>query len=167
MLKANLSSISAQSLDAEEIKYVKIVVFDDQNRVLAIKNTSRFVLPSGCIEWDDDDAEAAARREVFETTNISLGLVKPVTVINTKDHQNQIASTLVFVGRMPGKEQTPSDHHRFMNKKAFLETSGGHYELVRSLIEAAYRVLTTEEIKGEYAQTAQFGREKYNFCSLL
>ncbi len=91
-----------KALEDAEARHVKIVVFDDQNRVLAIKSKNRFVLPGGRVEWDDDDAEAAARREVFETANIALGLVKPVTVVKTKDRQNQSAQTLVFVGRMAG-----------------------------------------------------------------
>ena len=43
--------------DENEPKYVKIVVFDDHNRALVVKNKNRFVLPGGRVEWDDDDAE--------------------------------------------------------------------------------------------------------------
>lgn len=65
MHNTNPRFVSEQLLEAEEPKFVKIVVFDDQNRVLTVKSGNRFVLPGGRIEWDDDDAEAAARREVF------------------------------------------------------------------------------------------------------
>lgn len=170
MRNTNPRFVSEQLLDAEEIKCVKIVVFDDQNRVLTVKSGNRFVLPGGRIEWDDDDAEAAARREVFEAANIALGPVRPVTVIKTKNRQNQSAQTVVFAARMTGEgadwpEQQQA--RRFMARETFFRTVGGRSDLVRSLVETAYRVLTTEEIKGEYAETAQFGREKYNLCSLL
>jgi len=153
-----------------EPKYVKIIVFDDQNRVLAVKSGNRFVLPGGRIEWDDDDAEAAVRREVFESANIALGLVHPVTIFKTKTAQNENAQTIVFVARMEGEgadwpEQRQS--RRFMSKETFFRTSGGQNDLVYSLVEAAYRVLISEEIRDEYAESAKSGREKYNLCSLL
>lgn len=151
-------------------KFVKIVVFDDLNRVLTIKSKNRFILPGGCVEWDDDDAEAAARREVFESANVALGLVRPVTIIKTKDYENQCAQTIVFAARMAGEgTDWPEQRqiHRFMTKKTFFRTSGGQSDLVRLLVEAAYRVLFSEEIKDEYAETAQSGREKYNLRPLL
>jgi len=148
-------------------RYVKIVVFDALNRVLLIKSKNRFVLPGGCVEWDDDDAEAASRREVFEAANVALGLVKPVTVIKTKSRKNQNAQTIVFVGRLCGEGQASGDDRRFMNKETFLNTPSGQGDLVRSLVEAAHRVLVSEEIKDEQAETAQFGREKYNLRSLF
>jgi len=170
MPKALFNEQRIEALTESEPKYVKIIVFDDQNRVLTIKNANGFVLPGGRVEWDDDDAEAAARREVFETANIALGLVHPVTIIKTKPAQNQSAQTIVFAARMTGEgvdwpEQRQA--HHFMSKETFSRTSSGRSTLVRSLVEAAYRVLTSEEIKGEYAETAQSGREKYNLCSLL
>ncbi len=170
MLNTNPCFVPEQSLNAEEIEYVKIVVFDDQNCVLAIKNKNRFVLPGGCVEWDDDDAEAAARREVFESANIALGLVKPVTAIKTKGRQNEIAQTIVFVGRMAGEAATwpeQCQNRRFMSKETFFRTSGGQSNLVRSLVEAAHRVLVSEEIRNEHDETAKVGREKYNSRSLL
>ena len=159
-----------KALEDTEARHVKIVVFDDQNRVLAIKSKNRFVLPGGRVEWDDDDAEAAARREVFETANIALGLVKPVTVVKTKDRQNQSAQTLVFVGRMAGGGRISSEqrgNNRFMSKETFFETVGGQNLLVRSLVETAQRVLVSEEIKCEQEETAQTGREKYNIGSVF
>ncbi len=170
MLKTKPRFVADQSLDTEEIKYVKIVVFDDQNHVLALKSKSRFVLPGGRIEWDDDDMEAAARREVFETANISLGLVKPVTIIKTKNRQNQSAQTIVFVGRMAGEGRAwprQKQSHRLMSKETFFETVGVQSDLVRSLIEEAHHVLVSEEIENEHAETAQLGREKYNLHSLF
>lgn len=170
MPKASSELQQIEVLTENEPKHVKIVVFDGQNRVLAVKNENRFILPGGRIEWDDDDAEAAARREVFETANIALGLVHPVTVIKTKTAQNQSTQTIVFVARMTGEgaawpEQKQA--RRFMSKETFFRTSGGQGDPVRSLVEAAYRVLISEEIRDEYEKSAQSGREKYNFCSLL
>ncbi|MDD3181341.1 MAG: NUDIX domain-containing protein [Alphaproteobacteria bacterium] len=158
-----------KALTESEPKHVKVVVFDDQNRVLTIKSGNYFVLPGGRVEWDDDDAEAAARREVFESANIALGLVRPVTVIKTKNRDPN-AQTIIFASRIAGEgtawpEQRQA--HRFMSKETFFRTSGLQSDVVRSLVEAAHRILITEEIKDEYAETAQTGREKYNLCSLL
>jgi ADP-ribose pyrophosphatase YjhB (NUDIX family) len=148
-----------------EPRYVKVVVFDALNRVLTVKSKNRFVLPGGCVEWDD--AEAAARREVFEAANIALGLVKPVAVIKTKNRQNPTTRTIVLVGRLRGEDQASGDDHRFMDKETFFRTANGQSDLVRSLVEAAHRVLVSEEIKNEQAETVQFGREKYNLHSLF
>ena len=170
MPKAGLHSGQAPAhvvLEEAEARYVKIVVFDDQNRLLTVRNKNCFVLPGGCVEWDDDDAEAAARREVFETANIALGIAKPVTVIKTKNHQNQSARTIVFVGRLRGGEQTSGDNQRFMDKETFFNTPSGQGDLVRSLVDAAHRVLVSEEIKDEHDGTAMIGREKYNLRSLI
>lgn len=158
-----------EALPESEPKYVKIIVFDDQSRVLVIKRGTRYVLPGGCVEWDDDDAEDAARREAFETANIVLGVVKPVTIIKTND-RNQGTQTIVFVGRMAGEGSAWPEQRqtrRFMAKKTFFGTSGGQSDLVYSLVEAAYRVLISKEIEDEYADAIQAGREKYNLCSLL
>ncbi|MDD3181199.1 MAG: NUDIX domain-containing protein [Alphaproteobacteria bacterium] len=157
----------SNTLNAGEAKHVKIVVFDNQNRVLTVKSKNRFILPGGRVEWDDDDAEAAARREVFETANIALGLVKPVTVIKTKDRQNQSAQTIVFVGRLRGEDTKLSEKSRFMSKEAFLETADRQSDLVRSLVVSAHRVLVSEEIRDEHDETAMTGREKYNLHSLI
>lgn len=164
MRNTNPCFVPEQSLDAEEIKYIKIVVFDNLNRVLTIKSRNRFVLPGGRVEWDDDDAEAAARREVFESANIALGIVKPVTVIKTKDGHNKIAQTIVFVGRMAGEGSSwpeQCQNRRLMCKETFFRTSGGQSELVRSLVEAAHRVLISEEIQEEHDETTQSGIERY------
>ncbi len=147
---------------AAEAKYVKVVVFDDQNRVLAVKNKNSFILPGGRIEWDDDDAEAAARREVFEAADIALGIVQPVTTVKTKDSR-----TIVFVGRLRGEDKTSGDRHRFMTKETFFGTPGGRSDLVRSLIETAHRILVSEEIKTERDETAMTGNEKYSLRSLV
>lgn len=156
-----------KTLEEADARYVKIIVFDDQNRLLTVKNKNRFTLPGGHVEWDDDDGEAAARREVFEAANIALGLVKPVTVIKTKSRQNQSAQTVVFVGRLRGEVSTACDRQRFMDKETFFNTSGGQSDLVRSLVDAAHRVLVSEEIKSEHEETAQTGREKYSIRSLF
>ncbi len=153
-------------LNEEEIKHVKVVVFDGQGRVLGFKRRNRVVLPGGRVEWDDDDAEAAARREVFERANIALGLVKPVTVIRTKDRKNQSTQTIVFVGRVRGEEQTTNDKYRFMSRETFYELSGSRSNLVRSLVVSAYRTLVTEEIKDEHDEATQYGKEKCNCCAL-
>lgn len=150
-----------------EAKHVKVVVFDEQNRVLAIKSRNRFVLPGGRVEWDDDDAEAAARREVFEAANIALGIVKPVTVIKTKNRQNQNTRTIVFVGRLRGGEQTSGDNQRFLDKETFFTTPGGQSDLVRSLVEDAHRVLVSEEIKDDHDEAVMTGRERYSLRSLI
>jgi len=170
MHKALFERQRIEALTESEPKHVKIVVFDDQNRVLAIKSGNRFILPGGRVEWDDDDAEAAARREVFESANIALGLVKPVRVIETKNRQTQSARTIVFVGRMAGEGTVlPGQMQvcRFIAKETFLGTSSGRNDLVRSLVEAAYRVLVSEEIGDEHVDAVQFAREKYNIRSLL
>lgn len=158
--------MQAEAWPDVEPRYVKIVVFDALNRVLTVKSNSRFVLPGGCVEWDDDDAEAAARREVFEAANMTLGLMKPVTIIKTKSRQNQNAQTIVFAGRLCGEGQASSDDYRFMGKETFFNTPSGQNGPVRSLIEAAYRVLVSEEIKDEHDETAMTNREKYNIRSL-
>lgn len=150
-------------------KFVKIVVFDNQNRVLTIKNGSRFVLPGGRMEWDDDDAESAARREVFESANIALGPVRPVTVIKTKNCE-QKAQTIVFVARMAGEGATWPEQRqarRFMTRETFFRTTNGQNNFVHSLIDAAHRLLVSEEIKDEHDETVITGREKYNLQSLI
>lgn len=155
--------------DESEVSYVKIIVFDDQNRILVVKNKNRFVLPGGRVEWDDDDAESAARREVFEAANIALGLVQPVTVIQTQDHEKQITKTSIFAARMSGEPQVSQHHkntHRFVRKESFLEALHQN-ELVHTLIDAGLRVLTSEEIREDRDQTTLRGQEKYNAQSLL
>ena len=141
-----------------EASYVKIIVFDDQTRILVVKNKNRFVLPGGRVEWDDNDAEAAARREVFEAAKVALGILKPTTAIKTKLHQNQSTKTIVFVGRLCGEDQQVSNKHRFMNKSAFFEASASHDAFVHSLVEAAHRVLVSEEIRNEHNQEIDMGR---------
>lgn len=170
MPKADLYSIQTTApaaLEEAEARYVKIIVFDNQNCLLTVRNKSRFVLPGGHVEWDDDDAETAARREVFEAANIALGIVKPVTVITTKNRQNQSARTIVFVGRLRGEASTAGDGQRFMDKETFFNTPSGQSDLVRSLVNAAHRVLVSEEIKDEREETSRTGREKYNLRSLI
>ncbi len=167
MPKTLCEAQQVEVLSESEPKYVKIVVFDDQNRLLTVKNKNRFNLPGGRVEWDDDDAEAAALREVFESANIALSIVKPVTVVTTKDHQNQTARTIVFVGRMHGECQASGDDHHFMDMETFFNTPSGQGDLVRSLIEAAHRVLVSQEIKDEHRDAARIGRETYNLRSLI
>ncbi len=169
MPKALSEMQRVEATTESEPKYVKVVVFDDQNRVLAVRSRNRFVLPGGRVEWDDDDAEAAARREVFESANIALGLVKPVRVIETKNCQTQSARTIVFVGRMVGEGGISEQrfNSRFMSKKTFFETIGGQSPLVRSLVESAHRALLSEEIGYERDETTMTGREKYNLHSLI
>jgi len=155
------------ALNAVEAKHVKIVVFDNRNRVLTVKSKNRFVLPGGRVEWDDDDAEAAARREVFETANVALAFVKPVTVVKTKNCQNQSVQTIVFVARMRSEEETSGDKCRFISKETFFESISGQSALIRSLVEAASRVLVSEEIKDEHDETVMTGREKYNLLTVI
>lgn len=157
-------------LEEAEARYVKIIVFDDQNRLLTVRNRNRFVLPGGRIEWDDDDAESAARREVFESANIALGPVHSVTVVKTKTAPTEGAQTIVFVGRMasegaawPGQGQA----RRFMSKETLFRASSGQSALVRSLIDAAYRILISGEIRNEHDETTAHGRERYNLLSML
>ncbi len=162
--------LQIQAQNESEPKHVKIVVFDDQNRVLTVKSKTRFVLPGGRVEWDDDDDEAAARREVFETANITLGLVTLVTLVRIKDHNKQITKTMVFVGRMSGKEQAAPNQkqkHQFVSKEAFLVATGSRNDLVRTLVDAAFKALVSEEIREDHDQTILSGREKYNSQSLL
>ncbi|MGE0108455.1 MAG: NUDIX hydrolase [Bdellovibrionales bacterium] len=158
--------INGQPQDKCEPKYVKVIVFDDQNRVLLVKNGNRLVLPGGPVEWDDDDTEAAARREVFEAANIALGTVTQITVITTKDPMSQTQYTAVYTGRTHGKERRPKTKHRFLSKDALFKTVAGQGELVRALIESAHRVLVTEEIEEEHNQETQTGTEKYNIKSI-
>ncbi len=170
MPKVSSELLRIDPQDESDPKYVKVLVFDDQNRVLTVKSGNRFVLPGGRVEWDDDDAEAAARREAFEAANIALGPMRPVTIIKTKDHDGQIAQTIVFVARMTGEGATcpgQQQAHRFMSKETFFRTSGGQSDLVRSLVDTAHRILISEEIKDEHEETTLCGREKYNSRSLL
>lgn len=147
------------ALEESDARYVKIVVFDEQNRVLTVKSKSRFVLPGGRVEWDDDDAEAAARREVFEVANISLGVVKPVTVVRTRSRKSTSAQTIVFVARINGTGQASNEGHRFVSKGTFFETPGGQSDLVRSLVESAHRLLVSEEIRDEHQETTRLSIE--------
>ncbi|GEM_PF-2304327 len=170
MPKTLCEAQQVEVLSENEPKYVKIVVFDDQNRLLTVKNKNRFNLPGGRVEWDDDDAEAAARREVFESANIALGPVRPVTIIKTKEHDGQTAQTIVFVGRLVGEGSAWTEQRqpsRFMVKETFFRTSSGQSDLVRSLVDTAHRILISEEIKDEHDETTLCGREKYNSRSLL
>lgn len=155
------------AIPLDEVRYVKVVVFDDQNHVLTAMRKNRFVLPGGLVEWDDDDAEIAARREVSEAANIALGIVKPVTVIKTKSRQNQSTRTIVFAGRLRGEAPHLGNMYRFLSKETLFETSGGQSERFHSLVESAHRVLVSEEIRSEHDETIRSGIEKYNFQSLI
>lgn len=93
-------------LKKAEARRIKVVVLDDQNRVLRIKGNNRLVPSGGRIEWDDDDDEAAARRDVFKAANVALILLRPINILTTKDRQNEIVQTIVYAGRMLGEKQT-------------------------------------------------------------
>ncbi|MDD3183050.1 MAG: NUDIX hydrolase [Alphaproteobacteria bacterium] len=168
--KTSLDKCFSSSNGDNEARYVKVIVFDEQCRVLALNSNNKFVLPGGKIEWDDDDAETAARREVFEAANMAIGLVIPVTIIDAKNRNKQIIRTVVFAARMSGEAQNNPNHkhtYRFLRKEDLFETTGFRNELMRTLVGTALKALVSEEIKEDYEQTTLRGSEKYNVRSLL
>jgi ADP-ribose pyrophosphatase YjhB (NUDIX family) len=102
-----------------EARFVKLVAFDAANRVLVIRRGNRLALPGGRIEWDDDDAGAAARREAREQANVTLGPLVPVATVWTRDGKGARVRALVFAGRVAGEAAWPPRHRR---RHAFVET---------------------------------------------
>ena len=130
----------SQTCVPDSAAFVKAIVFDDLYRILAISNGRKVDLPSGKIEWDDDDAEAAARREVFETTSITLGDLAISTVIETMNSNDELEHTLVFSGRVKNEEHlfpTQICRHSFLSKESFLSQCTGNPGKLRQLIEMA------------------------------
>lgn len=156
-------------LSKSEPKYVKVVVFDDQDRVLMIKNADRFALPGGRVEWGDDDAEAAARREVLETTKVCIGPMAPVTILTQEGGPFISAQTIVYVGRVAEKQASalhPEAPPCFVSMKSFLGKNGPPQSLYARIIRAAKRALMSEEIKEEHNEETQYGKEKYRLYSI-
>lgn len=130
--------------DIDDITCVKIIALNQQNEILALRHKHTYLLPEGPVEWDDENPAAAARREVLEATNLTLGQVEQVTLITTKDHKENETKTLVFVGRVIGEDAPESGvkrKYRFLDKDKFLRTSGNQNDLTRALVTSAFKIL--------------------------
>ena len=71
---------------------VKVVVRDSSGRILLIKHadTGKWRVPEGSIELNESVIEAA-RREVFELTGLSAGILKPFVFYSEPRYQTEFA----------------------------------------------------------------------------
>lgn len=103
------------------VKNVKVVAFDNEDRILTVRDGNRIDIVNGSIEWDDDTPEDAARREAMEKANVTLGEVSLGAVIESKPKggsSGQAAVTLVMTARI--KSIDPYKSWQGAPKRAFL-----------------------------------------------
>jgi ADP-ribose pyrophosphatase YjhB (NUDIX family) len=138
--------------DAENVRRFKVVVFGTDDRVLAVRSRKTIDLPGGRVEWEDDTLADAARREVWETAEITLGpLVLAAAMVATPLGEPQSrAATIMIVASRAATVALPAATPR-MRRYVFLKAanlvercSAGPPELLQRLIEMAELALERE-----------------------
>ncbi len=127
--------------DAERVRGIKIIAFDNEGRILGVKKGRTYDIPSGCQEWEDDTFEETAYREANEQAQVTLGQITLAAVIEEalKGSEEATTYTLVMTGMV--KEMEPmlseKEHKRaFLTKSNFLKRYRfGNPEALRVLIE--------------------------------
>jgi len=139
--------------DAELVREIKIIAFDEIGRILGVKKGRTFDIPRGQLEWDDDDFEDATRREVYEQAGVVLEQITLAAVIEEvlKGQEERPTYTLVLTGAVQGIEALPAARERkrgFFKKEIFLKRYRfGDPEDLRVLIEMAEFYLTKKHVR--------------------
>jgi 8-oxo-dGTP pyrophosphatase MutT (NUDIX family) len=139
--------------DAEMVREIKIIAFDNMGRVLGVKRGRTFDIVSGQQEWDDDNFEDAARREIYEQAGAVLGPITLAAVIEEvlkgqNENRRRPTYTLVMTGVIQGMEDFPPERVRkrgLFKKEIFLKRYRfGNPDDMRVLIEMAEFALVNE-----------------------
>jgi len=124
--------------DPDLVKWVKVIAFNEYEQLLAVRQGRKYGILCGKLEWDDEDTEDAARREVIEAANIILGPLAVSAVIEAKRETGEPDYTLVYSGRVVSEEPLlPKQKrvHRFIKKSSLLKNT--EKPLLRELIDRA------------------------------
>jgi ADP-ribose pyrophosphatase YjhB (NUDIX family) len=151
----------AYAADVEGTKRFKVIVFDADNRILVVRTNKLIDLPGGRVEWEDDTLGAAVRREVLETTGVTLGLlaVAAVMVASSPAGQDDPQPILVMSGRAMGIA-TPGgtlrrQRYPFIDKEKLLQRyKAGNPDALRKLIEMAEFALADEREQPRHKKRA-------------
>ena len=118
---------SSRAYDVTMVSEIIIVAFDEEDRILVLKDKKGFAVLRGIIEWDDDTIEDAVRREVLEQACATLGVVRIAAIIETTP-ENAFAEdpvvTVVATARLETMEAFPAnqeDKRFFLAKQDFLD----------------------------------------------
>ena len=129
--------------DKVNVKAIKIIAFDDEGKILGVKRGRTFDIPSGRLEWDDDDLTAATCREVYEQASVILGKVIISAVIENLPIQSVTppTHTVVMTGFINKVEPMPfgrENKRAFLDKELFLKRYRfGDPEALKRLIDMA------------------------------
>jgi len=122
--------------DAERVRSVKIIAFDDEGKILGIKRGRTFDIPCGQLEWDDDNFQDTAKREVYEQANVNLGQITLAAVIaeriiGTIEHEQAYEAVAKFRGKQkPEANQKDKKYQKQRTRPAFtLVMTGGVQEI--------------------------------------
>ena len=136
--------------DILRAKRIKIIAFDDEGKILAIRKQKKIDIISGSTGCDDRNYKDAARREAREEANVTLGRLHLAAVIESKPKDNPSAEAnfiLVMTARV--KSTIPYSEYQEPNKRYFLTKekllkrySAGKPDDLVKLIEMADFVLS-------------------------
>lgn len=107
--------------DSIRAQGLKLIAFDGENRILAIRDKNRVDIVNGSLTWEDDTLEDAARREAREEGNVTLGQVALAAVIESNPKgapPKHITYTLVMAARI--KSVDPYQPWHGTHKRVFL-----------------------------------------------
>ncbi len=134
--------------DHERVFGIKVIAFDEFDRLLAVKKGRSFDIINGCQEWDDDSFEDAARREAYEQAGATLEHLTVSAVIEHESDENQEVEdsgpfyTLVITGYVEGLEEWPPEQavkRGFFKKEVFLKRYRfGNAADIKTLVEMAH-----------------------------
>lgn len=142
--------------ELDVVDSIAVIAFDARENLLALKKKSRLALPTGRVEWDDDNTEAAARREVLETTGLTLGPLFISSVIENTKRNEHAGSSIIFTGYVNEESVTPESNSQFLNEETFLSRCTGGVSTHRRLIQAAKDCLNATCIKGKKHETIRY-----------
>jgi 8-oxo-dGTP pyrophosphatase MutT (NUDIX family) len=135
--------------DIFRAKRIKVIAFDDEGKVLAIRKRKKIDIISGTTGCDDRNYKDAARREAREEANVTLGRLHLAAVIESipKDNSSaEVSFILVMTARakgvIPYSEYQQPNKRYFLTKENLLKRySGGKPDDLAKLIEMADFVL--------------------------
>ncbi len=137
--------------DPDRVRRVKVIAFNDQDRILSFRQGRKYSILCGKVEWDDEDAEDAARREAIEAANVKLGDLRVSSILEGRNDKGEPVYTLVYSGRVASEDPLlpkQKRKHRFLKKISLLK----HAEtpVLHELIDMAEFFLPENANLGEY-----------------
>jgi len=139
--------------EVEDAKLFKVIVFDSEGRVLAVRTKRVIDLPGGRVEWEDDTLAEAARREVLETARVMLGPLALAAVLAATPAGGgpplSATTTVVLASRAVATSAARAtlrmDRHAFLGVSKLLQRyNAGPTDLLRVLIDMADFALLDE-----------------------